>query len=110
MHERQFRIAKPLKMFIYLPLYMAAKKPDKPPVYKGCVVKDMPYARKEIGDIYIVGKRDSSEELLSDKNDLKVERIINSMVDGSYIVVLEKMVFEREDDLKEFLKNKRYIK
>ena len=102
----QIKIGKPAKMFVYLPVYLEGKK--KP---ERIVIQDRMQltTRIEVGDTFIVQKRDNIRELIESKGELKVEQVKHSFIDGSYIIVLEKMVFKNKEELSEFLKNKRSV-
>lgn len=118
--DKQIRTGKPTKMFVYLPVYlkekkeitdvtpeMDAKKKAVRSVYVRTVIKVLPFSRIEIGDPFIVIKRDSMAEILDSKGEFKVEQVKRSMIDGSCIVVLERITFTNKEKLSEFMKNKR---
>ena len=116
--DKQIRMGKPAKMFVYLPLYLETKKKGRPVdgessiehTLQRIVIQDrLPFSRVEIGDSFIVKKRDSIKELIEGKDELKVEQVKRSFIDGSCIIVLEKMIFKTKDEIKEFLKGKRSI-
>ena len=102
----QIKMGKPAKMFVYLPVCLEGKK--KP---ERIVIQDKMQltTRIEVGDTFIVQKRDNIRELIESKGELKVEQVKHSFIDGSYIIVLEKMVFKNKEELSEFLKNKRSV-
>ena len=109
----QTRTGKPVKMFVYLPCCLMEQDEEtgkKKPVCKRIVIKDMPFSRVEKGDTFIVKKRDNIRELVEDsKDEIKVKKVKRSLIDNSCIVVLNKIVFEKEEELSEFLKNKRSV-
>ena len=111
--DKQTRMGKPAKMFIYLPVYLETKKIGRPGnvehVLQRIAIKELPFSRVEVGDSFIVKKRDNVKELIDSKDELKVEQVKRSFIDGSCIVVLEKMIFKTKDEVSEFLKNKRSI-
>jgi hypothetical protein len=106
---------KQAKMFIYLPIYLAEKKIGRPPAegfkpeYVRTVIKEMPPARIEVGDLFIAGKRNVIKEIVENTDGYKVEQVKYSLADCSCIVVLEKIVFEKKEEVTEFLKNKRSV-
>lgn len=99
----KFKIDKSAKMYVYLPCYLKNPKTNRKE-YQKMVTKKIPFSRVEVGDLFITKKRDVPRDLLKDDDDMKVEKVKRSMIDGSCIVILEKMVFETPEDLKEFLK------
>ena len=103
--DKQIRTGKPAKLFVYLPIYHQTSKDNK--VYVRTVIKDLPFSRIEVGDSFIVKKRDSIADLLKNENEFKVEQVKRSMIDGSCIAVLEAITFTKKDEVTDFLKNKR---
>ena len=98
----QIRTGKPVKMFVYLPVYLKEK-------YVRTVIKDLPFSRIEKGDPFILGKRDKMSDLIKAGGEHKVEQVKRSLADGSCIVVLEKITFTKNEDITEFLKNKKSV-
>ena len=91
-------------MFVYLPVYLKEK-------YVRTVIKDLPFSRIEVGDVFILGKRDRMSDLIKSRkeDEHKVEQVKRSMADGSCIVVLEKITFTKKEEITEFLKNKKSV-
>ena len=114
--QQQYRMQKPLKMFIYLPLYLLEKKPGRPPaegvqpVHVRTVIKEMPFSRVEPGDIFLIDKINSSDDVLGTKGNMKAEQVKRSVIDGSCLVVLEKKVFNTKQEVENFLQGKKSIK
>ena len=114
---RNVKGQRPTKMFIYLPVYLKKVKPGRPPAegfqpeYYRTVIKDnIPFSRIEVGDSFIIEKRDSMKSICGDNGEKKVVKVKRSFIDGSCLVILEDMIFDDEDKLKEFLKNKHSVK
>jgi hypothetical protein len=117
MVEKNIRTGKPTKMFVYLPVYLETKKMGRPvegesnveQALQRIAIKELPFSRVEVGDSFIVKKRDDIRELINGNGELKVEQVKRSFVDSSCIVVLEKLIFKKKEEVSEFLRNKRSI-
>ena len=98
------KAGKPSKIFVYLPVYLDNQ-------LQRIVIQDRIQFtnRIEVGDSFVIKKRDNPKEFLYNKGELKVEQVKYTFIDGSCIVVLEKMVFKSKKDMNDFLKNKRSV-
>lgn len=105
MDKQRVRTGKPSKQFVYLPVYLGNN-------LERIVIQDRIQftSRIEVGDSFAIKKRDNLRDFLVDKDELKVEQVKHSFIDGSCIVVLEKLVFKSKKEMDEFLKNKRSVK
>ncbi len=115
--EQQVKRLKPLRMFVYLPVYLIEKKPGRPPAdgvkpeLQKIVIQDKMQFVPGIktGDIFALKKRNDLKEFLNNEDETKVEQVKYNFVDGSCLVILEKLVFTDRKEMSEFLKNKRGI-
>ena len=115
----QIKIGKPAKMFVYLPVYLATKKKGRPVegesntelTLQRIVIQDRMQLtiRIEVGDSFAIRKRDNLRDFLDDKLELRVSQVKWSFIDGSYIVILEDLIFGTKEEVEEFLKNKRSV-
>lgn len=119
MEKQRISTGRPSKLFVYLPVYLETKKKGRPvegesnteQVLQRIVIQDRMQltTRIEAGDSFAIMKRDDPREFLGNKNELRVEQVKYSFIDGSCIVILEKMVFQKKEEIKEFLKGKRSV-
>ena len=113
----QIRTGKPVKMFVYLPVYLKEETTPEPETtkkaarakYVRTVITKLPFSRIEVGDVFILGKRDKMSDLIKKGDEYKVEQVKRTFPDGDCIAVLEKITFTKKEEITEFLKNKKSV-
>ena len=102
MEKRAIKTSKPLKMFVYQPVFLKDK-------YFRSVIEHFPFCRIDIGDVFTTEKRPADYHGLRKQAESKVEAVRYNLAEGACIVILERKTFEKQEDITNYLKNKRSI-
>jgi len=94
---------KPIKMFIYQPVYLAGDKKDK---YTICTIVRFPFCRIEVGDVFTGEKRPSDYFKLRKQEESKVVAVRYNTAEGACIVFLEKKVLKNQEEIDRFVSGK----
>ena len=102
----RLNIQKPIKMFIYQPVYLAAKGKDAKAEYKKSTIVKFPFCRIEVGDNFTGEKRPADYFKLKAQSESKVVAIRYNLIECACIVILEKKVLKSEEDITRFVAGK----
>lgn len=94
--DNRLRSQKPLKMFIYQPVYLNKK-------YECCTITKFPYFRAEVGDVFTSEKRPADYIKMRKQVEFKVVTVRYNLREGACIVFLEDKVFSNKKELKRFV-------
>jgi len=95
---------KPIKMFVYQPIYLKGDKNDK---YIKSIIINFPFCRIEVGDVFTGEKRSKEYYKLDPKSESKVAAVrYNYAGHGCCVVILEKKVFKSLEDINQFVAGK----
>ena len=93
---------KPLKMFIYQPVFLGDK-------YVLSTIIKFPFCRLEVGDVFTTEKRPSDYHKMKRQEESKVEAIRYNLAEGACIVILEKKTFKEQKEIDLFVRGKSCI-
>ena len=108
---------KPIKMFIYQPVYLAGEvkglkgtkeKPVPPPKpeYKKTTIVRFPFCRIEVGDSFTGEKRPADYFKLQEQAESKVAAVRYNLPEKACIVFLEDKVLKSEEEINRFVSGK----
>lgn len=98
---------KPIKMFIYQPIYLKGKGKDVKPEYKKSIIVNFPFCRIEVGDVFTGEKRSKDYYKLDAKSESKVAAVrYNYAGHGCCVVILEDKVFKTQEKINQFVAGK----
>ncbi len=98
---------KPLKMYIYQPLFIKAKKKgDEDEYVRSTIVDDFPYFRVEVGYVFTTEKRPAKYHELIEQQETKVEAVRYNLAERACIVILERKTFKNQRDVDRYVSGK----
>lgn len=98
---------KPIKLFIYQPVYLAGKGKDAKPEYIKSIIVNFPFCRIEVGDVFTGEKRSKDYYKLDPKTESKVAAVrYNYAGHGCCIVILEDKVLKSNEEINQFVAGK----
>jgi len=97
---------KPIKMFIYQPVYLAVKGEDSKDKYVKSTITKFPFHRVEVGDVFTTEKRPADYFKLRKQEEFKVAAVRRNLIECACIVILEKKVCKTEEQIAHFVSGK----
>jgi len=92
---------RPIKMFIYQPLYLKGK--GVKPEYVNCKTYKFPYARIEVGDVFTGEKRVAEFLKMKERSVSKVVSVTYNYADMTCGIILEDKIFNTMEKLNKYV-------
>ena len=102
----RLNIQKPIKMFIYQPVYLKGSGDKAKDKYVKSTIVKFPFCRIEVGDNFTGEKRPAEYFKLKAQSESKVVAVRYNLVECACIVFLEKKVLKSQNEIGRFVSGK----